>query len=116
MPKNTKSKKKSSKDDDTPPKKRGQPSEFQGSRLAFMTARLDDYMKYSKDHNTRSFWPPFFHAYWREFPWRVPLNEEPPPPPPPPMAVAPLIPGAHAAIESLPITPITLHIHAVLCL
>ncbi|KAJ7101170.1 hypothetical protein C8R44DRAFT_888138 [Mycena epipterygia] len=61
-----------------PRKKRGTPGAFQGKRLEFMTSQLDTYMEKSQVKKTREFWPLFFHTYWRKFPWRLPLNEDPP--------------------------------------
>ncbi|KAJ6630398.1 hypothetical protein B0H10DRAFT_1939157 [Mycena sp. CBHHK59/15] len=66
-------------DTDEPRKKRGTPSDFQGSRLEFLQSRVPEYLKYSKKKQTREFWADFMHDYWCKFPWRVPLEEEPPP-------------------------------------
>ncbi|KAF7337192.1 hypothetical protein MSAN_02271400 [Mycena sanguinolenta] len=43
------------------------------------------YTDASKKNDTRNFWPGLFYDYWRLFPWRMPLTEDPPPgcePPP----------------------------------
>ncbi|KAJ7449741.1 hypothetical protein B0H11DRAFT_1928524 [Mycena galericulata] len=66
------------KETDGPRKKRGTPSDFQGKRLEFLKKHIPDYVEASKNRETRKFWPPFFFDYWRAFPWRIPLNEEPP--------------------------------------
>ncbi|KAJ6463068.1 hypothetical protein C8R47DRAFT_1080103, partial [Mycena vitilis] len=64
---------------DAPRRKRGSPSDFQGSRLEFMQSRIPEYLKASKKKTTRDFWAEFMHDYWRLYPWRVPLDQEPPP-------------------------------------
>ncbi|KAJ6499894.1 hypothetical protein DFH09DRAFT_1336300 [Mycena vulgaris] len=66
-----------------PRKKRGNPSDFKGKRLKFMTSQLDTYMTASKakKKKTAKFWRDFFAKYWRLFPWRLGLDEDPPNPP-----------------------------------
>jgi hypothetical protein len=71
------------------PKKRRSPSDFKGARLQFMTDRLPAYVAACKQNKNKSkkgkdkdagmcaFFVEFFHDYWREFPWRLPLDEEP---------------------------------------
>ncbi|KAJ6631805.1 hypothetical protein B0H10DRAFT_2206221 [Mycena sp. CBHHK59/15] len=61
-------------------KKRGSPSDFQGKRLEFMTSQLDRYIAASKakKKKTSEFWCSFFAHYWRLFPWRLPIGEDPP--------------------------------------
>jgi hypothetical protein len=68
-----------------PPKKRGQPSDFKGARLEFLTEHIPEYIDYStnkrdkdgKKIGTREFYDTFFPRYWRKFPWRLGLEEEP---------------------------------------
>ncbi|KAJ7019261.1 hypothetical protein C8F04DRAFT_1276504 [Mycena alexandri] len=61
-------------------KKRGTPSDFQGARMEFLKANLDAYAEHSKKKTLiTEFWPQLFHSYWRLFPWRLPLTEEPAP-------------------------------------
>ncbi|KAJ7206094.1 hypothetical protein GGX14DRAFT_568555 [Mycena pura] len=72
-------------DDDTPQKKRGQPSDFAGQRLAFLTSKIAEYVVASKKKGTklakteglRAFWPKLFDEYWARFPWDLPLTVEP---------------------------------------
>jgi hypothetical protein len=84
MPKN--------KNPNDPPKKRGQPSDFKGSRLQFLTENVPKYIEASKKLNgtgktgkkkngTCEFYDKFFFEYWRKFPWRIPIEQEPPPEP-----------------------------------
>ncbi|KAJ6489835.1 hypothetical protein C8R45DRAFT_1096821 [Mycena sanguinolenta] len=63
---------------DDAPHKRGQPSDFKGARHEFLMYHLPGYTDASKRNDTRNFWPALFHEYWRLYPWRLPLNEEPP--------------------------------------
>jgi hypothetical protein len=77
-----KGKNKSRADPDEPPKKRGNPSQFSASRLEFLQDRIPEYLRHSKKKTTDEFWADLMHDYWRKFPWRVPLLEEPPPPDP----------------------------------
>ncbi|KAJ7734859.1 hypothetical protein B0H16DRAFT_1731617 [Mycena metata] len=61
------------------PKKRGSPSDFQGAQMEFLRSNLDAYAEHSKKKTLiRDFWPSLFHDYWRLFPWRLPLTEDPP--------------------------------------
>ncbi|KAF8177189.1 hypothetical protein K438DRAFT_1770283 [Mycena galopus ATCC 62051] len=70
--------------DDAPSKKRGQPSDFKGARLKFLTERIPDYVAASKKKGTSAakteglvaFWPKLFEEYWTRFPWRLPLKDE----------------------------------------
>ncbi|KAJ7179968.1 hypothetical protein C8R43DRAFT_1117312 [Mycena crocata] len=64
-----------------PPRKRGCPSDFKGARLTFMLPRLAGYIKASRGgkKSTKQFWRDFFFDYWREFPWRLPFDEDPVP-------------------------------------
>ncbi|KAJ6479774.1 hypothetical protein C8R45DRAFT_1101219 [Mycena sanguinolenta] len=66
---------------DAPCKKCGTPSQFQGARLEFITARVPDYLRHSKNKTLDDFWSDLTHDYWWRFPWRIPLNEEVPEPP-----------------------------------
>jgi hypothetical protein len=87
--------KKSNVDPDAPPKKRGQPSNFAGTRLEFLKSKLPEYIAASKLKGTPQartegltvFWPKLFQKYCEKYPWDLPLNQEPDPnalPPPPP--------------------------------
>ncbi|KAJ7159906.1 hypothetical protein C8R43DRAFT_1124272 [Mycena crocata] len=38
---------------------------------------MEGYATSSKKRKTCQFWKDFFHDYWREFPWRLELTEEP---------------------------------------
>jgi hypothetical protein len=84
----------SKKGDSAGAKKRGTPSDFRGARLAMMIERLPEYIALSKSKkpgkkkDTGAFWATFFHDYWRAFPWRLPLEQEPPPSPEQPPATA----------------------------
>ncbi|KAJ7732734.1 hypothetical protein DFH07DRAFT_780844 [Mycena maculata] len=79
---------------DAPAKKRGSPSDFQCQRLVFLTERIDDYITASKkgrgknSSDLSNFWRDLFFDYWRRFPWRLPLSEEPPAEPEAPPANA----------------------------
>jgi hypothetical protein len=72
-------------DDDAPQKKRGQPSDFAGQRLAFLTSKIPEYVaaskkkgtKFAKTEGLRAFWPKVFDEYWARFPWDLPLTVEP---------------------------------------
>jgi hypothetical protein len=92
-----KSKKKSADDNnngDAPAKKRGQPTDFKGLRLQFLTENIPAYITASKKKGTKenkeeglpSFWPNLFAEYWKHFPWDLPFEVDPDPdasPPPP---------------------------------
>ncbi|KAJ7163426.1 hypothetical protein C8R43DRAFT_1123036 [Mycena crocata] len=69
---------KGKKKSDGPLKKRRSPSDFQSSRLAFLLSRIPAYILAFKSKKTRQFWVELLHEYWRMFPWRLALNEEPP--------------------------------------
>ncbi|KAJ6458761.1 hypothetical protein C8R45DRAFT_942597 [Mycena sanguinolenta] len=90
MPKQTTKRKRSKKtpDDDVPRKKRGNPGDFKGQRLEFLTSLVPEYLEYAKrgkgknksgagPADVRAFWPAFFHDYWEKFDWRLSLDEEP---------------------------------------
>jgi hypothetical protein len=77
--------------EDAPRKKHGQPSNFTGARLAFLTEHIPEYLaaskKKGKDAKTEglaAFWPGFFANYWTCFPWDLPFNQDPHPDAPPP--------------------------------
>lgn len=72
--------------EDTPCKKRGQPSDFMGAQLEFLTDHVADYLAASrikgKDAKTDglvAFWPRLFAKYWRCFPWNLPFDQDPDP-------------------------------------
>ncbi|KAJ7606917.1 hypothetical protein FB45DRAFT_1040638 [Roridomyces roridus] len=65
-------------------KKRGNKGNFHGQRLEFLRSRIDDYLSASaarKMPGNRSaletFWRQLCSQYWRKFPWRLSLKEEP---------------------------------------
>lgn len=62
---------------DGTPKKRGNQGDFHGKREAFLQARVAKFQELSKKEK-KTFWPKFFHEYWRAFPWSLSLNEDPP--------------------------------------
>ncbi|KAJ7699142.1 hypothetical protein B0H16DRAFT_1749473 [Mycena metata] len=64
-------------DEDTP-KKRGNQGDFKGQREEFLQENLPAYMLASEAGTTREFWPDFFFAWWKKFPWWLDLKEEPP--------------------------------------
>jgi hypothetical protein len=77
--------------DDVPPKKRGQPTDFKGQRLDFLTSRIPDYVEAVKKKGTSegktkglsTFWASFFDDYWKRFPWELPFDVDPDPNAPP---------------------------------
>jgi hypothetical protein len=77
------------------PKKRGQPSNFTGQRLAFLTENIPAYIAASKKKSGKEakteglapFWAQLFTVYWTCFPWDLLFDQDPDPdavPPPPP--------------------------------
>ncbi|KAK7052698.1 hypothetical protein R3P38DRAFT_3173012 [Favolaschia claudopus] len=71
-------KKKNQKDGDDAPQKRGNPGDFRGARREWLQSRVADYCKASDDRTTRTFWKKLLAEYWAEFPWDLPMNEDPP--------------------------------------
>ncbi|KAK7030586.1 hypothetical protein R3P38DRAFT_2774908 [Favolaschia claudopus] len=76
MAKTKSTKKKGS--DDAEPKKRGNPGDFHGARRVWLFNHLDDYCQQSANKTTRNWWADLWREYWRDFPWEIPLNQEPP--------------------------------------
>ncbi|KAJ7241842.1 hypothetical protein C8J57DRAFT_1526638 [Mycena rebaudengoi] len=74
---------KKKKTSDERPKKRGTPSHFQGKRAAFLEAHVTEFLAHSKKKTVPAFYQTFFPSYWRAFPWRLGLTEEPPDEPEP---------------------------------
>jgi hypothetical protein len=76
-----------SSDDDAPQKKRGQPSDFKGARLEFLTSQIPQYIEASKKKSGKEakteglapFWTNLFKEYWKLFPWDLPLDQDPVP-------------------------------------
>ncbi|KAJ7788951.1 hypothetical protein B0H14DRAFT_3503581 [Mycena olivaceomarginata] len=71
-------------DDNALQKKHGQPSDFAGQRLAFLTSKNSEYVaaskkgtKSAKMEGLHAFWPKVFDEYWARFPWDLPLTVEP---------------------------------------
>jgi len=68
---------------DTAPvkKKRGKASDFQGSRAKYLESLIPKYKiasKAKKNPETwANLWVEVFSGYWKRFPWRLPLNQEP---------------------------------------
>ncbi|KAJ7444963.1 hypothetical protein B0H11DRAFT_1930748 [Mycena galericulata] len=60
-----------------PSKKRGNPGDFRGARETFLNSQLPEYGRLSRDGKTRLFWPELFKQYWAQFPWHLPLTEDP---------------------------------------
>ncbi|KAK6968966.1 hypothetical protein R3P38DRAFT_3337357 [Favolaschia claudopus] len=58
-------------------KKTGKPSDFQGKRLEFLLQFHPTYLDASQRGKTRGIWDEFFKRYWRTFPWRLPLSQDP---------------------------------------
>ncbi|KAK7050123.1 hypothetical protein R3P38DRAFT_3173183 [Favolaschia claudopus] len=58
-------------------KKTGKPSDFQGKRLEFLLAFHPTYADASLRGKTRGIWADFFAKYWSNFPWRLPLSQDP---------------------------------------
>ncbi|KAJ7814808.1 hypothetical protein B0H14DRAFT_2603855 [Mycena olivaceomarginata] len=69
------------------PKKRGQPSNFTGQRLAFLTENIPAYIAASKKKSGKEakteglapFWAQLFAVYWTRFPWDLPFDQDPDP-------------------------------------
>ncbi|KAJ7740503.1 hypothetical protein B0H14DRAFT_3515533 [Mycena olivaceomarginata] len=72
---------------DAPRKKHGSPSDFAGQRLQFLTAKIPEYIAASKKkkgslaktEGLKPFWATLFNAYWKRFPWDLPLDQDPAP-------------------------------------
>ncbi|KAJ7727089.1 hypothetical protein B0H16DRAFT_1735355 [Mycena metata] len=69
-------------------KKRGNTTDLSAGRLKFLQTRLPQYVEASKKNKSKSerrksgtnvFWPTLFHDYWQEFPWKLPIGEDPEP-------------------------------------
>jgi hypothetical protein len=58
-------------------KKQGTPSAFQGKHAAFLEGWAERYRDDSRNKNTQEFWRSLFSQYWHNFPWRLPLTEDP---------------------------------------
>ncbi|KAJ6467022.1 hypothetical protein C8R45DRAFT_1106437 [Mycena sanguinolenta] len=76
MPKATKPPKKA--DDDTPKKKRGNQGDFHSKQLEFLQSMVDKYCVQSDEGATRTWWKEVWEPYWKQFPWDLPLDQEPP--------------------------------------
>ncbi|KAJ7085999.1 hypothetical protein B0H15DRAFT_950596 [Mycena belliarum] len=50
---------------------------FSPQRAVFLKARVGDYLTALGNGRTPRFWTETFHAYWRHFPWRLPIDEDP---------------------------------------
>ncbi|KAF7326336.1 hypothetical protein MKEN_00487200 [Mycena kentingensis (nom. inval.)] len=65
-------------------KKPGNRGKFRGKRLELLQEWLPEYIhrneggKKAKRGSGKSFWDEFLPVYWKSFPWRLDLNEEPP--------------------------------------
>ena len=59
--------------------KPGHPGSFSKGRLALFEEYQPEFNKLGKDARTdqNTFWKAFFKAYWKQFPYTVPLKEEP---------------------------------------
>jgi hypothetical protein len=73
-------------DDDVPRKKRGQPTDFKGEHLEFLTGQIPDYIaaakikgKEAKTSGLPRFWAELFNKYWLHFPWDLPFDQDPDP-------------------------------------
>jgi hypothetical protein len=62
-----------------PKKKPGKPSDFVGKRAEFLNTFYPTYEDASNRGATRPIWKKFFRSYWAEFPWRLPLTQDPDP-------------------------------------
>lgn len=77
-------------EDEAPRKKRGQPTDFKGQRLDFLTEKIPDYLaaaqikgKESNKSGLPVFWAKLFAEYWDKFPWDLPFDKDPDPNAPP---------------------------------
>ncbi|KAJ7840330.1 hypothetical protein B0H14DRAFT_2587555 [Mycena olivaceomarginata] len=59
------------------PKKRGQASDFQGSREVFLSSKKKGLE--AKTDGLRVFWSNLFDEYFKVYPWDLPLDQEPDP-------------------------------------
>jgi hypothetical protein len=86
---------------DVPRKKRGQPTDFKGQHLEFLTDKIPDYLaaakikgKEAKKSGLPVFWMELFHEYWVQFPWDLPFDKDPDP-------SASLVPSPGSAEEGI---------------
>ncbi|KAJ7430403.1 hypothetical protein FB451DRAFT_1199098 [Mycena latifolia] len=60
-----------------PKKKTTHQFSFQGQRAEFLSSRLNTFFASLDKSRLRQFWPVLFDEYWKLFPWRLPVDEEP---------------------------------------
>lgn len=61
----------------TEAKKRGTQSAFQGKRAEFLEGWAERYREDSRTKKTPDLWRALFPQYWHNFPWRLPLSQDP---------------------------------------
>ncbi|KAJ7429365.1 hypothetical protein B0H11DRAFT_1945156 [Mycena galericulata] len=67
-----KGKSKKSRDPPPPP-----PFRFQGARLAWLQPQIDAFLTALHRGRLHTFLPDLYERYWKNFPWRLPIEEEP---------------------------------------
>jgi hypothetical protein len=65
------------KQSDEPQKKRGNRGDFHGKRLEFLESKVELFCEHSEKKTTRTWWDKLWGEWWAEFPWDVPLNQDP---------------------------------------
>ena len=55
----------------------GPPGHFQGSRLSFLTSKIEEYSTLKKG-TRRGFWHKLYSNWWERYPWKLDDKEEPP--------------------------------------
>jgi hypothetical protein len=87
-----------------PAKKRGKRTDWVGQRLEFMEDFYPTYSDASKRGKTREIWTKAFVRYWADFPWRLPLTQDPNPDDPTDYGLAPQTPEEEAERKKVIIT------------
>ncbi|KAJ6472929.1 hypothetical protein C8R47DRAFT_1067216 [Mycena vitilis] len=62
-----------------PPRDRRRPEalNFRGERKEFLDRHIDAFQTATDQRQLRSFWIALFTEYWQNFPWRLPIDQEP---------------------------------------